>query len=147
VSRGSYSARIDDKGRLKVPAEFRAWLETFPSHPRLFVTSVDGRSARIYPLAEWEAVEARLAAMPSSHEARQRFQRVVNYYGQNADLDAQGRVLIHPRLRGAADMSGDVDVLGSSSFLDVWNGARLLEDIQNSPLGRDDFAALASHGL
>lgn len=138
---------MDDKGRLKVPAEFRAWLETFPSHPRVFVTSFDGQSARIYPLAEWAAVEQKLAAMPSTHEARQRFQHIVNYYGQNAELDTQGRVLIHPRLRSTAGITGDVDVLATASHLDVWNGGRLLEAIQARPLSHDDFAALAAHGI
>jgi len=91
VLRGNAPAKIDEKGRLKVPNGFRALMEA--AHGRLlYVTSLTGESVRIYPLPVWEAIEAKLAAVPSSHPARARFFDRVNYFGQVAELDAQGRV-------------------------------------------------------
>jgi transcriptional regulator MraZ len=144
--RGNHSARIDDKGRLKVPSAFRSAIEEkYGRH--LFVTSTDGESVRVYPLPVWEEIESRLAAMPSTHPARRRFLDRVNYYGQIAEIDAQGRVLIHPRLRDSAAISGDVDVLGVLTYLDVWNHERFAARIANNPLTDDDLNALSTAGI
>ena len=110
-SEGQCARKIDEKGRLKVPNGFRALMEG--AHGRLlYVTSLTGESVRIYPLPVWETIEAKLAAVPSSHPARARFLDRVNYFGQVAELDAQGRVVIQSRLRDSAGMAGEVDVFG-----------------------------------
>ena len=96
--RGNSPAKIDDKGRLKVPNGFRAVIQK-DHGPELFVTSLTGQSVRIYPMPVWVDIERRLAQMPSTHPARLRFLDRVNFYGQVAELDPQGRVLIQPRLR------------------------------------------------
>jgi MraZ protein len=145
VLRGNHSAKIDDKGRLKVPAEFRGLIEE-KHGPRVFVTSLDGQFIRIYPMPVWETIEARLAAMPST-DARKRFLHVVNYYGQSGELDTQGRVLVHPRLREAAQIVGEVDVLGMISYLDVWNHDRLAARLAERPLTEQDFDSLSDAGI
>jgi len=144
--RGNHSARIDDKGRLKVPSAFRSLIEE-KYGTQLFVTSTDGESVRVYPLPVWQEIEARLAAMPSTHPARRRFLDRVNYFGQIAELDAQGRVLVHPRLRDSAAISGDVDVLGVLTYLDVWNHERFAARIASNPLTDDDLNALSAAGI
>ena len=144
--RGNHSARIDDKGRLKVPSAFRSLIEEKYGN-QLFVTSTDGESVRVYPLPVWQEIETRLAAMPSTHPARRRFLDRVNYFGQVAELDGQGRVLIHPRLRDSAAISGDVDVLGVLTYLDVWNHERFAARITNNPLTDDDLNALSAAGI
>jgi MraZ protein len=146
VFRGRQTARIDDKGRLKIPSEFRALLEQ-QYGARLFVTSLTGEYVRLYPMPVWEAVEARLAAMPSTHPARVKFLDLANYFGQSADLDGQGRVLIHPALRLEATMVGDVDVIGLLTYLDVWNHARYDTRVRNNPLSAEDLAALSAAGI
>ena len=108
--RGNAPAKIDDKGRLKVPNAFRAVIQK-EHGPDVFVTSLTGQSVRIYPMPVWVELEKRLAQVPSTNPARQRFLDRVNFYGQVAELDAQGRVVIHPRLRDSAQITGDVDVL------------------------------------
>ena len=92
----------------------------------LFVTSLTGESVRIYPMPVWLEIEQRLAQMPSTHPARQKFLDRVNFFGQVAELDPQGRVLIQPRLRDSAQMTGEVDVLGQQNFLEVWNHERFV---------------------
>jgi len=146
VLRGSYPARIDDKGRLKIPNAFRALVED-QHGAGLYVTSLSGDSVRIYPMAVWLAVEQRLARMPSSHPARLKFLDRVNYFGQVGEFDAQGRVLIPARLREAASMAGDVDVLGQVDYLEVWNHERLLAKLKGEPFTDDDARALAEFGI
>ena len=94
VLRGSYSARIDDKGRLKIPNAFKAFVENQHGAKGVYVTSLSGHSVRIYPMPVWIAVEERLSKMPSTHPARVKFLDRVNFYGQVTEFDVQGRVLI-----------------------------------------------------
>lgn len=144
--RGSYSARIDDKGRLKIPNAFRSLVED-QTAGGLYLTSVTGDSVRLYTMSGWLGVEQRLAKMPSQHPARQKFLDRVNYYGQIGELDVQARVLIPPRLREAAAMTGEVDVLGKVDYLEVWNHERLLAKFQREPFTNDDAAQLAEFGI
>ncbi len=144
--RGNAPARIDDKGRLKVPTVFRSPLES--KHGReLFVTSLTGEYVRLYPMPVWLALEERLAGVPSGHPSRVRFLDRVNYFGQASEIDTQGRVLIPPRLRDAATMNGEVDVLGQVDYLDVWNHDRFLSRIQHDAFTDDDARALAEFGI
>ena len=144
--RGNAPARIDDKGRLKVPNAFRTLLETKYGRD-LFLTSVSGEYVRIYPMPVWLELEQKLGDMPSTHPAKLRFLDRVNYFGQVAELDAQGRVLIPVRLREAATMTGDVDVLGQVKYLDVWNHDRFLTKLQREPYTDDDARALSEFGI
>jgi MraZ protein len=146
VLRGSYPAKIDDKGRLKIPNAFRAVVED-QHGAGLYLTSLSGDSVRIYPMSEWLAVEQRVQRMPSAHPARLKFLDRVNYYGQVGEFDVQGRVLIPGRLRDAAGMTGDVDVLGQMSYLEVWNHDRLLAKLNREPFTDDDARALAEFGI
>ena len=144
--RGSYSARIDDKGRLKIPNAFRALVED-QHGASLYVTSLNGDSVRIYPMAVWMGIEQRLAKMPSTNPARNRFLDRVNYYGQVSEFDVQGRVLIPSRLRDSAAMSGDVDVLGQVDHLEVWNHERLMDRFKEQPFTDDDARSLSEFGI
>ncbi|OFW20414.1 MAG: MraZ family transcriptional regulator [Acidobacteria bacterium RIFCSPLOWO2_02_FULL_65_29] len=144
--RGNSPARIDDKGRLKVPNAFRSLLESQYGR-ELFLTSVSGEFVRIYPMPVWIELEQKLGAMPSTHPSRLRFLDRVNYFGQAAELDAQGRVIIPVRLRDSATMTGDVDVLGQVSCLDVWNHDRFLTKMQREPYTDDDARALSEFGI
>jgi len=146
VFRGNAPAKIDDKGRLKIPNGFRALLQQ--AHGRdVFVTSLTGESVRIYPMPVWQAVERKLGGMPSTHPARLRFLDRVNYYGQAGEIDVQGRVLIQPRLRESASMTGEVDVLGQYDYLEVWNHERFNAKLLRDPFTDDDARALAEFGI
>jgi len=146
VLRGNSPAKIDDKGRLKVPNGFRAVIQK-DHGSELFVTSLTGQSVRIYPMPVWVEIEARIAKMPSTHPARQRYLDRVNFYGQPAELDPQGRVLIQPRLRESALMTGEGDVLGQQNYLEVWNHERFVTRLLNEPFTDDDARALSDFGI
>ena len=144
--RGHEQARIDDKGRLKVPNVFRSFLETKYGR-ELFLTSLTGEDVRLYPMPVWLEIEEKLGNMPSTHPSRLRFLDRVNFFGQVAELDTQGRVLIPARLRETAATAGDVDVLGQYNYLDVWNHDRLQAKLQRDPYTDDDAKALSERGI
>lgn len=144
--RGNSPAKIDDKGRLKIPNAFRTVIQE--EHGReVFVTSLTGDSVRIYPLPVWLDIERKLAQAPSTHPARLKFLDRVNFYGQLAEFDPQGRVLLQPRVRESALMIGEVDVLGKYDFLEVWNHDRFLAKLVREPFSDDDARALADYGI
>ena len=144
--RGSYSAKIDDKGRLKLPTAFKALVED-QHGAELYLTSLTGDSLLIYPMPVWRGIEERLAKMPSRHPARLKFLDRVNYFGQIAEFDGQGRVVVPLRLRDAAGISGEVDVLGQMDYLEVWNHDRFVTKLQRDPFTDDDARALAEFGI
>lgn len=144
--RGNYAAKIDDKGRLKIPNAFRALVEQTHG-TELFVTSLTGEYVRIYPMPVWLALEEKLGRVPSTHPARVKFFDRVNYFGQAAEIDSQGRVVIHQRLRESAGTTGEVDVLGQYEYLDVWNHDRFVAKMQRDPFTDADAKALAEFGI
>lgn len=144
--RGNALAKIDEKGRLKLPASFRSVLE--PSYGReFFVTSLRGESARIYPMEVWLRIEERLSRGSALNPAAMKFRNAVNYFGQCASMDGQGRILIHPLLRSHGDLRGDVAVLGQLDYLEVWNRASFEQRLASEPLTDADLAALSDLGV
>jgi MraZ protein len=144
--RGSAPARIDEKGRLKVPTLFRGEIQDHRG-PDVFVTSIKGDCVRIYPMAVWLEVERKLSAMPPNHPSRIRFLAAVNYYGQPGELDAQGRVVIPAHLRTSAFIVGDVRVFGHIDYLEVWNEERFVSKLHADPLTDEDALRLAEYGI
>ena len=144
--RGSAPAKIDSKGRLKVPTEFRRLLgESYG--PEVFITSVTGESAKLYPLAVWEEIERKLAKVPSSDRAKRRFLERVNHFGQQLRLDAQGRVVVPQILRERAEIVGEVVVSGRIDQLEIWNRERFETKLSAEPMTEEDFQALAEYGI
>jgi MraZ protein len=144
--RGSAPTKIDDKGRLKVPTDFRRFIEERYG-PDLFVTSILGDSALLYPLPVWEEIEGRLQAMPSTDRTKARFLERVSYFGQQVSMDQQGRILLPQILRESAGMNGDVVVSAQIDHLVVWNRDRFVARLDEQPFTEDDFRALAERGI
>jgi MraZ protein len=146
--RGNYTARVDAKGRLKMPSVYLRLFEERWGRD-VFVTSLSGDAARVYPLREWEIIEERLSMLPSMDPAKRKFLDRTNYYGQVGALDQQGRVVLHSILRSAAEVlpETDVAVLGYLTYLEVWNLERFQARLAAEPFTDDDAAALARLGL
>ena len=102
--RGNKLAKMDDRGRLKIPRDFLKELREAYG-PAVYVTSITGQSAWVYPLPVWEAIESRLRDLPSTFKGRQKYLSRTSYFGNEASIDAQGRLLIHPLLRKTAGIS------------------------------------------
>jgi MraZ protein len=144
--RGNHPARIDEKGRIKVPNGFRTLVET-QYGAELFVTSVTGEYVRLYPMPVWLEIERKLAEVPSTNPSKLRFLDRVNFFGQVATMDRQGRIVIPQLLRDSALMTGDVSVLGLQNQLAVWNLKRLQERLKKEPFSDEDGRLLAEHGI
>ena len=144
--RGSHVTRVDEKGRLKLPAEFKRPLtENYGS--LFYITSKDGKVAEIYPLKEWEKVEEKLAAIPSFHPAKKKLMDRINYYGQTTEIDSQGRVLLPQILRESAKLVTDVVVFGMQNYLTVANHEDFKRNMDENPLTPEDEKDLAGFGL
>jgi MraZ protein len=144
--RGSLSTRIDEKGRLKLPSVFRGVI-TDQHGPDVFVTSLTGECVRIYPMPVWLEIETKLSRMPANHPSRLKFLDRVNYYGQTAELDPQGRIVVPAHLRDSASIVGDVRVFGRLDYLEVWNEERFVQKLQRDPWTDDDGMRISEHGV
>jgi len=123
MARGSYQAKIDEKSRLRIPAQYRRELSE-TGDDAYFVTSFDGKSALIYPLAVWiERFEKKFQEAPRTDKYINDLKTITNYYGLETQMDPQGRILIPTELRETAKLSGDVKVLGQGDYLEVKNEA------------------------
>jgi MraZ protein len=95
---GIYSSRCDDKGRVRLPKEFEDFVKTLPEQ-KFFVTTLDGAIGRIYPIAVWMQNEKILAEDTEDPEGAEDMAFLAHHWGSEADLDAQGRILVPPGLR------------------------------------------------
>ena len=138
--RGNCPAKVDEKGRLKIPSVFLDALKEFGT--KFYITSTTGETARIYPMKVWSEIEDKLAQLPNAHVAKQKFLLRTSYFGQEAELDGQGRVLLPAVLREAAQTRGEVDVYGALNFLEVMNHTRMLDKLKNEPYTPADDTAL-----
>jgi MraZ protein len=138
--RGNCPAKVDEKGRLKIPAVFLDALKEYGN--QFYITSTTGETARIYPMKVWGEIEDRLATMPSTNPAKRKFLMRTSYYGQVVEIDSQGRVLMPAVLREAAQTKGDVDVLGALDHIEVMNHTRVLDQLKSEPYTDEDDRAL-----
>ena len=144
--RGNHPTRVDEKGRLKVPAEFKREIEERYG-TKFYITSENGKTAKVYPMEEWEKIEQKLLNMPNSNPSKKRLLTATSFYGQNAEMDSQGRVLLPQILREKAQVIGDVAVFGMLTFLEVTNMDAIRQEMDSNPLTDADADALGAYGL
>jgi len=144
--RGSEIATVDAKGRMKIPARYRTYLES-EYGISFYVTSIDGAYARIYPLAVWEENEKRLSEMSTLSKPVNDFFDVTCYYGKEVEMDAQGRILLPAELRRDASINGEVKVLGKLFFLEVVNSKDLRDKVEKSRLTPEGMKELSVQGI
>ncbi len=144
--RGNFPTKVDAQGRIKLPTALRKRIEELYGL-QMFVTSVTGKNALIYPMEEWEEIEAKLLEPPKLLPEKVKFLRNAAYYGQVSSMDKQGRVSIHPLLREAAQIDGEVAVMGYLTYLQVWNKDRFQELLKSDPYTDKDAAVLAELGM
>jgi MraZ protein len=144
--RGNALAKVDEKGRIKLPSAFRTVIEPKYGN-QFFVTSLNGESVRIYPMEVYAKLEERLVDASSVKPAVTKLRTMLNYFGQSSVMDTQGRILIHPLLRERAGIDGEVAVLGQQNFLEVWNHAQFEHKLRQEPLTDEDLRELALLGF
>ena len=142
--RGGHSAQVDDKFRLKIPADFKRVIDEAYG-TKFYVTSQDGIRAEIYPMSEWLKVEAKLKKIPTMNAGRKKFMRTTNYFGRVVEMDAQGRILLPQILREEAGLTAEVTVLGALTYFEVTNHSKAKEEARG--MTEADEAALAEFGF
>jgi MraZ protein len=111
---GEYTHALDDKGRLTLPAKYRAELAT-----GLVVTRGIDKCLFVFPMADWQILSGKLSALPLTDPQAREFQRLIFSGATDTELDKQGRVL--PQyLRDYAGLSGDVIVAGLNNHMEIW---------------------------
>jgi|SRR5690242_10216500 len=144
--RGNHPTRVDEKGRLKVPSEFKRVIDQKYGN-QYYITSLDGKAAQIYPFEEWERIEQKLSQLSTFNPTKRKFLDRVNYYGQVVEMDGQGRVLIPQLLRQTAQIKGEVAVMGNLTYLEVRNIEDLRKQIEEQPFTPDDEKTLDELGI
>lgn len=137
---GEYVHTIDEKGRLAVPARFRADLAA-----GLVVTRGIDRCLAIYPLEEWKRLAEQVSALPMTDRRARAFRRLVFANASDVIPDKQGRVLIPPRLREYAGINGEVVVTGLDTYIEVWSPEAWNEErtrVEDFSASDEEWAAL-----
>jgi MraZ protein len=141
--RGNHPAKVDEKGRLKVPSAFKQLLDA-ANVTQFYITSVDGKSAEIWPLPEWEKREAQLAESSTLDDAVQKYLTLTSYYGQQVEMDSQARLLLPQILRGTASLDAEVTVFGKMTYLEVHNREIFERSLPANELTAEDRKAMAA---
>jgi MraZ protein len=146
---GNPRAKLDERGRLKMPAEFKAFIEGKygKDFNEFYITSREGLDAEIFPLPEWHQHYAKVLKMPASNSARRDLLARYGLYGAKADMDPQGRLLLPEELRNAGMVNEDVSVTGEGNLLRVTAVSRLRENVQGKAMLAQNMDALAEFGL
>ena len=140
---GSYTVKFDKSGRIKIPEKFRLAIEE-EYGKSLFITSLTDESVQIYPLSVWEKLtgisnEGAIHLNPSVRK----FMIRVNRKGNQYEIDARGRILVNQTLREMANLESEVEVIGLSNHLEIWNRDKLDEKLEKKPLTNEDFESIA----
>jgi MraZ protein len=144
--RGNHPTRVDEKGRLKIPAEFKRVIDE-KYGLQFYITSLDGRVAQVYPFEEWERIEQKLAALSNFNPTKKKFLDRTNYYGQQVEMDGQGRLLLPQLLRESGQIKGEVAVLGNLTFLVVRNLELFKREIEEEKFTPEDEKTLDELGI
>lgn len=141
--RGNHPAKVDEKGRLKLPSAFKQLVDA-GSVAQFYVTSTDGKSAEIWPLPEWEKREEQLADASEMDEAVRKYLSLTSYYGQQVEMDSQGRVLLPQILRSAAGLDDqDAVVIGMRTYIEVHNRKAFEASLTVNALTSEDRGKMA----
>jgi MraZ protein len=141
--RGNHPAKVDEKGRLKMPSAFKQLVDA-ANVTQFYVTSADGKSAEIWPLPEWEKREEQLAESSTMDDAVRKYLNLTSYYGQQVEMDNQARLLLPQILRGTAKLDAEVAVFGMRTYLEVHNREIFERNLPANEMTVEDRKAMAA---
>ena len=121
--RGLSSLSIDSKGRMAVPSRYRERLAAIAEGCLVLTLSPLDRSVWLYPLPEWEIIEAKLAALSDFETQSRRTKQMMRGYASECQLDGQGRILLPQELRDYAGLQKDIILLGQGNKFELWDAA------------------------
>jgi MraZ protein len=136
--RGTLSGRVDEKGRLKLPAAMAQYLETIGER-KVFITTLNLQTALIYPISVWRETEKMLQEGGEDADMRADVAFVANHYGEDVEMDAQGRVLMPTTLRRDLELEkDDVSLLFFKQRIEVFGSKVYAERLAQA---KTDLAA------
>jgi MraZ protein len=134
VFRGLSAVNLDVKGRLAIPMKYRQLLVDLCAGRLVATIDTEERCLLIYPLDEWEVIQAKIEALPSFNPSARRIQRLLIGHATDIEMDANGRILLSQPLREYAQLDKETILLGQGKKLELWS-----KDLWNSR--RDDYIA------
>jgi MraZ protein len=141
--RGNHPAKVDPKGRLKLPSGFKEQVDE-ANVTQFYITSTDGKKAEVWPLAEWEQRESLLSDTSTMDDAVEKYLNLTSYYGHQVEMDKEGRLLLPQILRGTAKLDAEVAVLGKLHYLEVHNLEVFEQSLLANALTVEDRQSLAT---
>jgi MraZ protein len=146
--RGTRSAKCDEKGRLKLNSEFLQYLKQL-GETKLFVTTLDERTARLYPIPRWKETEKILETETVNPLGAESLLFMANYYGEDVEIDDQGRVLVPKLLRQELGLEGQtVYMLWVKGAIEVHSEANVKQKLQVSrTLAAEALSGLKARGV
>ena len=143
-----YPARVDDKGRLKLPVGFQEYFAGLPEK-KLFVTSLDRRIGQIYPIANWREAKKFLYGQTENSKPARRIAFNAQDLGADSEMDNQGRVLLPPEMRRELGIENQsVRLFHYKGRIEILSEARYAERKQAaSEAAAADLEALEDAGL
>jgi MraZ protein len=121
--RGITSINIDTKGRMAIPMRYRESLNLIPNNLPQVIATIDNESPclLLYPLSEWEIIEAKLQNLSSFNPAIRRIQRLLIGHATELEIDSAGRILLPPLLREYANLDKKAILLGQGKKFELWD--------------------------
>lgn len=120
--RGVTTVKLDAKGRMSIPTRYRERLQE-QGAGQLVVTVDRDHCLLLYPLPEWEEIEAKLVKLPSFNPQARRLQRLLVGHATELDMDSHGRVLLPQPLREFAGIDRAAVVIGQGNKFEIWDEA------------------------
>ncbi len=121
VFRGVNGVNIDAKGRMVMPSRYRDSLQQDNRGSIVMTIDTEERCLLLYPLASWEEIEKKLAALPSFNKAARRIQRLLIGHATEAEIDTHGRILLPPLLRDYAGITKHAMLVGQGKKFELWD--------------------------
>ena len=146
--RGTLSGRVDEKGRLKLPAAVAQYLDGFGER-KVFVTTLNTSTALIYPISVWRGTETMLQEPGDDADLRSDVAFIANHYGEDTEIDAQGRVLLPTTLRRDLELErDDVHLLCFKQRIEIFGSKVYAERLEAAKSGLGEkLRALEKKGL
>ncbi len=146
---GNPKTKLDERGRLKMPADFKAFIEKKygKGFNAFYITSREGLDAEIYPMPEWQQHLGKVFKMPASLPARKKLLDRYNLFGDRADMDPQGRLQIPDELRNAGMANVEVKVSGEGNLLRVTSVKSLRDSVRANPITAQELDSLTAYDV
>ena len=119
--RGLHTINLDAKGRLAIPTKYRETLAELCGARLVATIDTEERCLLIYPVNEWEEIQAKIEALPSFNPAARRIQRLLIGHATDLELDGSGRILLPQPLREYAGLEKESVLIGQGKKLELWS--------------------------